>query len=68
MKLDEFKKVWDGIGIILIIAAAFLTLWAIGVASVERPWFWVAFAINLGVYGVPIYSEVRKIIKGEEDE
>lgn len=66
MDLDQFKTVWDGIGIILIIAAAVLTLWGLRVAAIEAPYFWLAFVINVGVYGVPIYKGVRKIIKGEE--
>lgn len=66
MNLENLKTVWDGIGIILIIAAAVLTLWGLGVASIEAPYFWLAFVINLGVYGVPIYKGVKKILKGEE--
>lgn len=58
---EELKNVWDGIGIILILAAAILTLWAIGVAAKEAPYFWLAFIINLGVYGVPIYKEAKRI-------
>ena len=66
MNLENWKTVWDGIGIILIIAAAVLTLWGLGVAAIDAPYFWLAFIINVGVYGVPIYKGVKKIIKGEE--
>ena len=67
MDLDQFKTVWDGIGIILIIAAAALTLWGLGVAAKDAPYFWLAFIVNLGVYGVPIYKGVKKILKGDEE-
>ena len=66
MNLEKWKTVWDGVGIILIIAAAILTLWGLGVAAIDAPYFWLAFIINVGVYGVPIYKGVKKIIKGEE--
>ena len=66
MNLEKWKTVWGGVGIILIIAAAILTLWGLGVAAIEAPYFWLAFVINLGVYGVPIYKGVKTIIKGEE--
>lgn len=61
MNLDQFKTVWDGIGIILILAAAILTLWGLAVAAIEAPYFWLAFVINIGVYGVPIYKEWKRL-------
>ena len=50
------KSVLFGLLAILMFFVGCMTLGAIGTAAVDTHFYWLAFVLNIGVYGVAIYG------------
>ena len=55
------QAIINKIGLIVVLFIAFITLGGLGNIAVQEPFYWVAFAFNVFVYGAVIWNLWRNL-------